>query len=71
MQLGKYKSILSRDRGVCLGIFAPALVLGQRDNGTSRPVETLIRKKAIFADVQYSIYADILWVGGSESTKIC
>ena len=25
---------MSRDRGVCPGIFAPALVLGQRDTGT-------------------------------------
>ena len=27
------------------------------------------RKKAIFADVQYCIYADILWVGGWVSEK--
>ena len=26
-----------RERGVCLEIFAPALILGQRDNGTSLP----------------------------------
>ena len=28
-----FKSILSRDRGVCPGTFAPALVPGQRDTG--------------------------------------
>ena len=41
---------MSRDRGVCPGILAPALFPGQRDTGTrkflcpgtSRPVETLV-----------------------------
>ena len=33
---------MSRDRGVCPGIFAPALVPGQRDNRTSRLLETLV-----------------------------
>ena len=41
----------SRDRGFCPGTFAPALVpgqeiffvLGQRDNGTSHPMETLLQ----------------------------
>ena len=43
---GHFLAILSRgtsrDRGFCPGTFAPALVPGQRDNGTSRPLETLI-----------------------------
>ena len=43
----------SRDRGVCPGTFAPALVPGQRDSGTSRPVETLAHSSLFSLLIKY------------------
>ena len=74
---------MSRDRGVCPGIFAPAFVLEQRDNGTPRlpdcpgtspgtssPLETLIRSHCKTLQYFHSILWDysIVFLGQQRTT---
>ena len=52
-----YQIGTSRDRRVCPGIFTPALVPGQRETGTSRPMETL-RSNLLFQQITNVTFLD-------------